>query len=134
MNVRGLANAAVQRINPDVPASVQVCTGYATADTGKRSPTYAGAVDAMVQVQALTKKDIEHLDALNIAGTEMAIYADLQLSSIDRVTQTGGDVVGFGNGAGVPAQLQGTTWLVTSILEGWTVAGWCKAGLTRQMP
>lgn len=134
MNVRDLANRAVQRVNPNVPASVQSCTGYTTADTGKRTPTYSAAVPAMVQVQALTKKEIEHLDALNVAGTEMAIYANVQLSSVDRVTQAGGDLVTFGTAAGIPLALQGTAWLVTSILEAWIGAGWCKAGLTRQMP
>lgn len=134
MNLRGVANRATQRINPNITAQAKVCTGYTTAGTGKRTPSYADPVNIIVQIQALSKKEIEHLDALNISGTETAAYVDMQLTAVDRVKQSGGDLIVIGSAATIPPQLRGTTWLVTAVLEGWTVSGWCKVGLTRQMP
>jgi hypothetical protein len=134
MQLRGIANRATSTVNPNVPASVLVSQGYTTAPTGKRTPSFAAPVAAVVQFQALTKKEVEHLDAINVAGTETAAFVNMQLSSPDRTTQSGGDVVTFGTGAGIPPQLQGTQWWVTAVFEAWVLGGWCKVGLTRQMP
>lgn len=134
MNVRGLANRATSRINPNLPASLKRSTGWATAATGKRANTYAGPVAITVQVQALTKEDVRHLDALNLSDCEIAVYASAQLHAIERTTGKGGDLLVFGSGSAIPADLQDTTWLVTAILEGWVTAGWSRAALTRQMP
>lgn len=133
MNLRFAANRLTSRVNPNLPVQVQVCTGYSTAANGKRAPVYADPVAAKIQMQALTKKEIEHLDALNIAGTETACYADMQLSGIDRKTGSGGDLITFGSDTVIPADLRGTMWRVTATLEGWVTAGWSRAGLTRQM-
>jgi len=134
MNLRGIANRSTQRINPNLPAQAKASTGYTTGASGKRVPSYADPVNITVQIQALGKKEIEHLDALNISGTETAAYVDMQLSAVDRVTQSGGDLIVIGSATTIPVQLRNTTWIVTAVLEGWTVSGWCKVGLTRQMP
>lgn len=133
MNLRGIANRATTRINRNLPAEALVFTGYRTADSGKRTALYADPVPITVQVQALTKDEIRHLDAQNIAGTETAAYVNRQLSSIDRDKGSGGDVVLFGNQPTVPVELRGSAWVVTAVLEAWTTAGWSRVGLTRQM-
>jgi hypothetical protein len=124
MNLRAVANRLTSAINPNVAATVQVSTGYTTGASGKQVPNYAAPVAATVQMQALTKKEIEHLDSMNLSQTQVAIYADMQLTGVDRTKNSGGDLVTIG----------GDTWLVTAVLEGWTVAGWCKVAATRQMP
>jgi hypothetical protein len=134
VNLRALANRATKRINPNLPAQVQVSTGYTQDANYNRVPAYADPVDALVQMQALTKKEIEHLDAINIAGTEVAAYINLQLSSVDRTTQSGGDIILFGSDTAIPDTLKGTKWWVTAVLEAWSIGGWCKVGLTRQLP
>lgn len=133
MNLRGIANRATTRINRNLPAEALICTGYGTAASGKRTATYAEPVEITAQVQALTKDEIRHLDAQNIAGTETAAYVNRQLSSIDRDTGSGGDVVLFGHQPTVPVELRGSAWVVTAVLEAWTTAGWSRVGLTRQM-
>jgi hypothetical protein len=134
MNLRERANRATQRVNPNLSASILKSTGYTTALTGKRAPSYAPAAGAIVQFQALTKEDIKHLDALNVSGTQMSAYVNQQLSGPDRVKQIGGDMIQFGTDTTTPADLQGTQWYVTAVLEGWSASGWCKVGITRQMP
>lgn len=134
MNLRAIANRLTSGVNPNVVAQAQICTGYDTAATGKRTPRYATPVPVIAQFQALSKKEIEHLDAIGVAGTETAAYVDMQLSSIDRPGQTGGDMLLLGTDAATPQSLRGTKWWVTAVLEGWATSGWCKVGLTRQMP
>lgn len=134
MNLRGIANRATSRVNPNLPASLRRSTGYTTAPTGKRSSGYADPLAITVQAQALTKDDIKHLDALNLSDCEMAIYASTQLHAIERTTGKGGDLLDFGAGAPIPADLQNSTWLVSAVLEGWVTAGWSRVAVTRQMP
>lgn len=134
MNLRGIANRATRGINPNLAALHSRSDGYTTAPSGKREPLYHLPEVATVQVQALSKKEIEHLDALNLSNSTTAIYADRQLTGIDRATGSGGDRITFDDSATIPAGLRGTTWLITAVLEAWVSGGWCKAAATRQMP
>ncbi|AOR78512.1 hypothetical protein BES08_05865 [Novosphingobium resinovorum] len=119
-------------MNPNVEGAAQVSTGYITSPAGKREPAFADAVPITIQMQALTKPEIEHLDALNIQGTETSAFANMQLSGVDAVKNKGADVITIGTDLTIPADLRGSKWLVTAVLEGWVTAGWCKVGLTRQ--
>ncbi len=133
MNLRGIANRATSRINPNIPGEALIYAGYATAASGKRTAKYADPVPVTVQLQALTRDEIKHLDAMNIAGTETAAFVDKRLTSIDRDQRSGGDVLILGASREVPEHLRGTAWLVTAVLEEWSVSGWSRVGLTRQM-
>lgn len=134
MNIRNIANRSTQRINPNLTATVTRGTGYTTSPSGHRTATTSAPIPVVIQFQALTKKEVDHIDALNVAGTEIAAYANMQLSSPDRTTGVGGDFISFGTDAAIPENLRGTQWWVTIVLEGWATSGWCKVGLTRQMP
>lgn len=125
INVRAIANKAVQAINPDVIANLLRSTGYTTAPTGKRTPTYATA-PVVVQVQALAYSDLQQLDSLNIQGVRRAIYLQTQVMSVVRVQQAGGDLIVFADGT-LP---EGTTWLAVHVLERWST--WCKVAITLQ--
>lgn len=123
VNLRGIANRLTSAINPNVTATLHVSTGYDTSAAYKQVPTYAPPEQLTVQIQALTKKELEHLAEMNISDCERAVYANRQLTGVDRVTNSGGDLIDLPDG----------TYLVTAVLEGWTTAGWCKAALTRQL-
>lgn len=122
MNLRQIANRATSGINPNVAASVQICTGYTTGSGLRRDPSYAPPAPLTIQMQALSKKEVEHLDAMGISNAVRAAYANLQLTAADRKMQSGGDLV----------TAMGDVYLVTAVLEGWTTAGWCKVALTKQ--
>ena len=134
MNLRNMANRYTRRVNPNVPATLKRSTGYTTAPDGKQVPAYADPEPISIQMQALQKSEIEHLDRLNISNAQASVFADTQLSNGDRPSQTGGDLIEFGTDAKVPATLRGTKWLVVAMLEGWPGSGWCKAAVTGQMP
>lgn len=122
MNLRNIANRMTSAVNPNIAVQWRAYQAYATLPSGKTAPSYAAAAPLIAQVQALTKKEIEHIDALNLSPCERAAYVNGQLQAFDRVAQTGGDMLFFEN----------RWWKVMAILEGWTTAGWCKVALVGQ--
>jgi hypothetical protein len=124
MNLRALANRATRTVNPNVTAQLRASTGYATAASGKQEPTYADAAPVVLQAQALTKRDLDHLAGLNISDAVRPVYANRPLTGVDRAKGSGGDLIDMVDG----------TFLVTAVLEDWSAtSGWCKAALTRQL-
>ncbi|AXU19714.1 hypothetical protein C7W88_12870 [Novosphingobium sp. THN1] len=133
INLRSMANRLTSGVNPNVTATLLVSTGYATDAAGLQVPTYAAPETVTVQVQALTQKELQHLDKLNITNGQAGVFVDRQLNSADRSTGSGGDVFQFPDSPSIPADLRGSEWLVVAVLEGWPGSGWCRAAITRQM-
>lgn len=131
MNLRGIANRATRAVNPNIAGLALISTGYATGANGKQVASYAPPVPVTIQAQALTKKEVEHLDNLNISNAVRAIYSSLQLSGVDRVTKSGGDIVRFADPMGSQAGVV-FDWLVVATLEEWGSAGWGKYAVSRQ--
>lgn len=129
LNLRAAANVLTSTVNGNVSATVRISTGYTPAPGAKRVPAYAAPVPVKVQVQALTRRDIEHLDSFNISGAIWSCFANIQLTPLDRKSQTGGDLVRFTD----PASGTADTWLVVALLEGWSTAGWCRVALCKQL-
>lgn len=123
VNVRTIANALTRSINPNIGATVRRYTGETTAASGKRAANYAAPTPLVVQAQALSKKEVDHLNSMGISNATRAAYANGQLAAMDRKTQSGGDLLQFEN----------IVWLVGAVLEGWTTAGWCKVALIQQL-
>lgn len=124
MNLHGLAAGLVGAVNPFVTATLQVSTGYMTDAAGKQTPTYAAPATVSVQVQALTYKDLQQLDGLNLQGTRRAIYIAGVVQGLVRATRQGGDLITItsGESAGV--------WLVAQVIEAWP--DWTKVAVTLQ--
>mgnify|MGYP001617856700 CR=1 FL=1 len=127
VNIRPVANMMIQSINPDVQATVRRSTGYTTLPSGKRTPTYADS-PITLQVQALSKSEIQHLDGLSIQGTARAIYFDGAVFGLVRAQQKGGDVIIFPAGT-LP---EGDEWLCVHVLEQWSP--WGKVAIVLQNP
>lgn len=124
MNLHGIVSGAISTINPFVPGSMQISTGYTTAEDGSRVSTY-GTVHGSLQVQALTYQDLKQLDGVNMNGERRAIYFYGQFNGVLRPAKKGGDLVTVAKGvnAGI--------WLIAQVLEQWP--DWCKAAVTRQL-
>lgn len=124
VNLRAVANRMTSGINPNICATVRKYRGLTTADSGRQEPLYGNPTPVVLQVQALTKKDVEHVSSLNIVDVEQTAYSNVELTGIDRTKNTGGDLLTFG----------GNDWIVSAVLEGWNAtACWCKVALTRQL-
>lgn len=128
MNLRASANILTQAVNPNIEAVVQVCIGTNTAADYSRAPLYADAVPCIVQAQSLGKREIEHLDALNLSNATQGLYANVQLTGVDRVDQSGGDLVTYTD----PASGKRNVWLVIAVLESWAGSGWTKVAIGKQ--
>ncbi len=122
MNLHSIVSGAIGAINPFQMASVMYSSGYTTSADGKQIPAYVTVQGVSVQVQALTAKEIEHLDSLNIQGVMKALYLNGNSQGVVRPLGQGGDLFMLASG----------TWLVTTVLETWDT-GWCKVAVTQQM-
>ncbi|WP_233343478.1 hypothetical protein [Burkholderia cepacia] len=129
MNLHGIVSGVIGTVNPFVPVTLQQSTGYTTALDGERTPTYATSPQS-VQVQALTAKEIQHLDGLNIQGVLRKAYLNGDWRGVYRATNQGGDLLQFAAVAGVSASLQGTTWKVVQVFETWP--DWCALAIQLQ--
>lgn len=132
MDLRGIANAASNTVNPNVTVSVQTSTGYTIdPDSAKQMPAYSAPVSGPAQVQALDGADLRQIYGLNLQGVLRAIYLRGVLAGVIRPDSKGGDVVTIAAQRNVPAPYVGT-WLVVKVLETWP--DWTKAVINFQGP
>ncbi len=113
MNLRGIANRATRAINPNVPGVFQVSTGYATAPSGKKVPSYS-SVDVEVQFQELSSTDLRQIDSVNMQGILKSAYLNGNFNGVNRPEQKGGDIL----------VVDGQKWLVVKVPELWP--DWCR--------
>ncbi len=123
MNLHGVVSGAVGLVNPHVPASIDVSTGYTTNPDGSRVPIYQ-TVTGTAQVQALTYKDLTQIDGLNQNGAARGIYFYGDIQGVLRAKTKGGDVVTLSDGPNAGK------WLVVQVLETWP--DWCKCACVLQ--
>ena len=120
MDVRSIANAVTDTVNPNISVTISASIGYAVGSGLKQVPIYANPVTGFAQVQALTQSDLRHLDGLNIQGATKSIILRGVLNAVVRANSLGGDLVKFG----------GKTWLTVAVLEQWPL--WTRCALQLQ--
>jgi len=113
MNLRGIANRATRAINPNVPGVFQVSTGYTTASSGKKVPSYS-IVNVEVQFQELSSTDLRQVDSVNMQGILKSAYLNGNFNGVNRPEQKGGDIL----------VVDGQQWLVVKVPELWP--DWCR--------
>lgn len=124
MNLHGIAGPIVSSVNPTLTVLFYASNSFTQADDFSQQPNYLPAVPIPAQVQQLTAKDLQKIDALNIQQSDVAIYLYGASSGVVRVRQKGGDLITVvtGPAAGV--------YLVTVVLEQWP--DWVKVAATLQ--
>lgn len=123
VNLRAIANQMTRTINPNLMIGWRQYSSVTVQADGKVTPSYAASVSIEAQVQALSRKSIEHLASLNISDCTREVYANAQIQATDRKDGKGGDLLTF----------EGSVWLVRAVLEGWTTAGWSHVAVSRQL-
>lgn len=131
MNLHGIAGPIVAAVNPMIQGTLLSSTGYSTSADGTQVPSYAAPITGPMQVQALTYKDLQQIDGLNIQGEARAIYLYGDWNGVVRPDMKGGDLISIASDASVPAPLRGTNWLVKQSLENWP--DWSKVVAVRQL-
>lgn len=121
MNLHGVVAGAIGAVNPHIVALVRYSTGSVLAPGGKLTPTYNDVPDQMIQMQALSGKDLAMLANLNIQGVQRAIYMYGDTQGIVRPKSKGGDLIVVG----------ADVWKVVTVLETWP--DWSKVGVSLQV-
>jgi hypothetical protein len=100
--------------------SLYQSTGQATLATGKQVPLF-NATTALAQVQAMSTKDLQHANNLNLTGIMRKVYLEgPQWSSVVRADLRGGDIFVFDD----------HSWLLTTVMESWP--DWSAVIVTQQ--
>ena len=120
MNLNAVASRSTRFVTPPVTAWLQVSTGWTQNADYSRSPTYAG-FPVLLDIQALSSSQIEHMDALNIQGVLRVAYFNGIIEGLNRPAGKGGDTLTFQSGP-----QNGTTWLCVEDGEPWDTPGWVK--------
>jgi hypothetical protein len=127
MNLHGIAAPLIGVVNPFIPVTIKISTGYSTDSDGTRVPSYTFLYDVPAQIQALSFGDLRQLDGLELNGEKRKIYLNGQFDSVNRPRGTGGDLITFPDGNVWP---YGTVWLVVQALEVWP--DWVSLAVTMQ--
>lgn len=120
MDLNLIANGITQSINPNILATARISNGYDIAADGSREPQYLPDQDVMVQKQALTQRDLNHLEKLNVQEADCTAYIEGAWYGVVRKDKKGGDLFIIG----------GETWLVVAVLEMWP--DWSRVALCLQ--
>jgi hypothetical protein len=128
VNLRGLVNAAIQRVNPNIAGTwVQSTGGYTTNADGSRTPTTVSS-SVQLQVQATSGKDLAHTDGLNIQGVMRTVVMYGNVQGVVRADQQGGDILQFPEVPGGAVR----NWRVVSVMETWPT--WARVIVALQNP
>lgn len=114
MNLHAIARSAITTVNPDITAIARRYQGEVMGPGRKPLPTYYPDETVTLQLQPLTKGDMEHVDGLNIEGLFKSIHINGSYYSVNRTMQKGGDLF----------IINGQTWLVIEPIELWS--DWCR--------
>lgn len=120
INVRGIANAAIQQVNPNIAAQYIKALNFTTDAAGVQTPTYAASATVQIQAQAATGKDLKHVEKINMQSVykNVRMFGDAQ--GVVRAEAKGGDLFQFPNVPGGPVHV----WLVLAVVETWPT--WCS--------
>jgi hypothetical protein len=128
VDLHSIVAPVVAAINPLLAGQWLQSTGFESNASGKRAPRYAAPLPVNIQVQALTWKDLQQINGLNIQGVRLAMYVDANVQGVNRVSGIGGDLLTLPDG---------TVWLAAIVLENWGqivgMPGWTKVGVTQQL-
>jgi hypothetical protein len=124
MNLHGIAGPIIGAVNPNIHVVFEESTGYTKDAAFRQVPAFAAPVTLLGQVQELTSKDLQHLEAMNVQESSVAIYLYGTANGVVRVKQEGGDRIT------VPSGPSAGVYKVTRVIEQWP--DWVKVAVVLQ--
>lgn len=128
MNLHGLVRGAITSVNPDQTGLWRKSTGNNVSPGGRVIPLYDTVTQVPIQVQALSGRDLKHINYLGVQGVRRSVYMFGNVQGVNRPNAQGGDLLVF---AEVPGESL-KTWLVSIVFETWP--DWCRVGVSLQVP
>jgi len=110
LNFHSIANNAITVVNSNIKAILREYKGLTTVEGRHRVPIYEQDRAVILQLQPLSRGDLEHLHGLNLQRLYKSIHINSEYYSVVRSCQNGGDLFIIGN----------DTWLVVQSLELWS--------------
>lgn len=128
INLRGIANSAIQQINPNQLIKISAPNGYTVdPDTLLQMPSYT-QLTAQGNIQALTSDDLDQMSGLNIEGTLRAVYLYGNWGGVLRPDGQPNTILTLTtNESGTTKERE---WNVFRVLEMWST--WCKVAVVLQ--
>lgn len=114
MNLHKIANSAIRRVNPNISAILKKYAGEIIGPGRKPVPSYLPDQIVTIQLQPISRGDMQHVDGLNIQGLAKVIYVNGNYFSVQREMEQGGDIF----------VINGEQWLVVEPVELWP--DWCR--------
>lgn len=128
MNLHQIVGPVIAAVNPWTVGSLAVSTGATIAPGGKQTPTWQIFTGILMQVQAFSARELQHVDYLNLQGLVRSVYMNGDVEGLERFAGKGGDVLLFAN----PQTGLTGAWLVNEVMETWDQDGWCRVIVTLQ--
>ena len=120
INVKALANGAIQSVNENIVGQWLQSTGRYTTDAAGHRVPEVQAVDWPMQIQPMSSGDIQFTDGLNIQGVMRSVYMLGNVQGVVRADSKGGDLLMFPQSPGRDPQ----PWRVIQVTESWP--SWSK--------
>ena len=124
MNLREIANSAIQVINPDQTITWKRSTGWQIVNY-QQVTTYE-EIECLGNVQALSDEQLHHVNDLNISGVMRSVYLSQNAMGVSFRQIRGGDILTFREFEDV----EPTKWKVVHSAETWD--NWCHVICVQQ--
>ena len=120
INLRKIANRAIQCVNPNQKVTWKRFSGYTKDEYFRRVPNYEDDT-IMANIQALSTSDLQLSDGLNLTGIKRKVWADGLIQTTNRADGLGGDILVFPEVRGGEPK----KWLAVQEVEPWN-GDWCS--------
>lgn len=124
MNLREIANSAIQVINPDQSITWKRSTGWQIVNY-QQVPTYE-EIECLGNVQALSDEQLRHANDMNLSGVMRSVYLSQNAMGVSFRQIRGGDILTFREFEDV----EPTKWKVVHSAETWD--NWCHVICVQQ--
>lgn len=124
MNLRNIANKAIQAINPDQTITWKRSTGWQIVDF-VQVPSYE-EIECLGNVQALSDAQLKHANDMNLSGVMRSVYLSQNAMGVSFRQIRGGDILSFREFE----DIEPTEWKVVHSAETWD--NWCHVIVVQQ--
>ena len=124
MNLREIANSAIQVINPDQTITWKRSTGWQIVNY-QQVPTYE-EIECLGNVQALSDEQLRHANDMNLSGVMRSVYLSQNAMGVSFRQIRGGDILTFREFQ----DIEPTEWKVAHSAETWD--NWCHVICVQQ--
>lgn len=125
VNLHGVVRGAITTIHPDLECLLYHAVGQVNVK-GKTKPVYLAPIPIKANFQALDADKLNHTEAKNDtpASEQVFLYSEKPyVTGQYRFNARTGDII----------QREDEYWLIVSILEDWSIDGWCNVAVHRQV-